>query len=192
MKTNTTQSNSGFTIIETLVAITILMIAIAGPLTVVSKGLTAALYARDQMIGSYLAQDAIEFLKNVRDNNKLAGGSTTWLTGITGGATTCSQSAPCTVDTINGDPTGVTTYGIVQCSYGSPTCGQMYLVSSGDLGGYSHTASGIKTQFTRTFYITSSSANPTGEAKLVVTVSWKNGTVPNSVVLQNEIFDTFR
>jgi type II secretory pathway pseudopilin PulG len=191
MKTPTQQSNAGFTIIETLVAITILMIAIAGPLTVVSKGLTAALYARDQMIGSYLAQDALEFLKNVRDNNKLAGGSITWLNGITNGST-CSQSSPCTVDTISGDPTGIPTYGIVQCSYGSPTCGQMYLVSSGDLGGYSHTVSGIKTQFTRTFYVTPSTANPTSEAKLVVTVSWKNGTVPNSVVLQNEIFDTYR
>ena len=44
--------SSGFTLIETLVAIAILMIAIAGPLTVAEKGLTATYYSRNQLIGS--------------------------------------------------------------------------------------------------------------------------------------------
>jgi Tfp pilus assembly protein PilV len=55
------KNNSGFTIVETLVAITILMIAIAGPLTIAQKGLTASTYARDQMIASFLAQDGLEY-----------------------------------------------------------------------------------------------------------------------------------
>ncbi|MEK7184741.1 MAG: prepilin-type N-terminal cleavage/methylation domain-containing protein [Patescibacteria group bacterium] len=56
--------NGGFTIIETLVAITILMISIAGPLTIAQKGLTASIYARDQITASYLSQELMEKIKN--------------------------------------------------------------------------------------------------------------------------------
>src|ERR1035437_9310157 len=76
-------TSSGFTLVETLVAIAILMIAIAGPLTVAEKGLSASIYARDQLMASYLAQDAMESIKNVVDSNELAkanGGTVLWLT----------------------------------------------------------------------------------------------------------------
>ena len=69
IKRNT--KNAGFTLVETLVAIAILMIAIAGPLTVAEKGLSAAIYARDQMMASYLAQDGMEYVKNVVDTNEI-------------------------------------------------------------------------------------------------------------------------
>ena len=71
IKRNT--KNTGFTLVETLVAIAILMIAIAGPLTVAEKGLSAAIYARDKLIGSYLAQDGMEAIKNIVDTNELNG-----------------------------------------------------------------------------------------------------------------------
>ncbi len=61
--------SSGFTIIETLVAITILMIAIAGPITIAKKGLNASLYARDQVTASFLAQDMMESIKNDERNS---------------------------------------------------------------------------------------------------------------------------
>jgi type II secretory pathway pseudopilin PulG len=64
-----TKNKKGFTIVETLVAISVLMIAVAGPLVVANKSLTAALYAKDQMFASYLAQEGVEYLRNVKDNN---------------------------------------------------------------------------------------------------------------------------
>jgi Tfp pilus assembly protein PilV len=72
----------GFTIIETLVAVTILMIAVAGPLVVASKGLNAALYARDQVIASYLAQESMEAIKNQRDNNINIKSEEEWLNDV--------------------------------------------------------------------------------------------------------------
>jgi type II secretory pathway pseudopilin PulG len=59
---------NGFTIIETLVAISILMIAIAGPLTVAGKGYTSAIDARNQSEASLLAQESLEYLNNLKDN----------------------------------------------------------------------------------------------------------------------------
>lgn len=62
---------SGFTLIEALVAISILMVAVAAPITIAQKGLSSAVYSKDQMIAAYLAQDAIEYIKNKRDEHAI-------------------------------------------------------------------------------------------------------------------------
>ncbi len=75
----------GFTLIETLVAISILVVAVAAPLTLASQSLFAALYAKDQTTAFYLAQEAVEMVRNKRDQNLLAylnDGTTDWLAGI--------------------------------------------------------------------------------------------------------------
>lgn len=59
--------NKGFTLVETLVAIFILVVAVTGPMSAAQNSLRAAFVARDQVVAYYLAQDAIEFIKNVRD-----------------------------------------------------------------------------------------------------------------------------
>lgn len=71
----------GFTILETLVAISILIIAITAPLAIIAQALRSSYYARDQVTAYYLAQEAVEFLRNKRDNTGLQGnlGSEDWL-----------------------------------------------------------------------------------------------------------------
>ncbi len=66
------KNNKGFTIIETLVAVAILMISIAGPLTIAQKGLTAAIYARDQITAAFLAQENMELIRSNIDSLNLA------------------------------------------------------------------------------------------------------------------------
>lgn len=58
---------SGFTILETLVAIAILIIAITGPLAIVAQSLRSSYFSRDQITAYYLAQEAIEYVRNTRD-----------------------------------------------------------------------------------------------------------------------------
>ena len=78
MKINPT--NKGFTLVETLVAIAVLMIAIAGPLTVANKAYTSALDARNQSIAASLAQEGLEYVNNMKDNHAWYGGSgDSWL-----------------------------------------------------------------------------------------------------------------
>ena len=69
----------GFTLVEALVAISILMIAIASPMTLVQKGLSTATLSKDQMIAAFLAQDAIEAVKNIRDQIAISQTSGDWL-----------------------------------------------------------------------------------------------------------------
>ncbi len=64
--------NKGFTLVETLVAITILMISIGGPMVLVGNGINVSRFSRDQVTAFYIAQDAIEALRFVRDANRIA------------------------------------------------------------------------------------------------------------------------
>lgn len=63
--------NTGFTLIETLVAITLLTIAVVTPMALTNRSLSASYYARDQITAFYLAQEGIELVRAVRDGNIL-------------------------------------------------------------------------------------------------------------------------
>ena len=62
----------GMTLIETLVAISILSVAIVAPMSLTMQSLSAAYYARDQITAFNLAQEAIESVRSVRDGNILS------------------------------------------------------------------------------------------------------------------------
>lgn len=166
----------GFTIVETLVAITVLMLAIAGPLVVASKGLFGADVAKDQMIASYLAQESMEAIKNTRDNGIYNG--TSWFNTLGG----CSKANPCdasALDGISNNPS-ITSCGGVACRIYS------------EANGYGHVASGgTQTKFTREFYLhstaESSMCSSTTECGVAVEVYWNEGTIPYSYILNGEI-----
>ena len=177
------QQKSGFTIIETLVAITIMMIAIAGPLSVASKGLTAAVYARDQMTATYLAQEGLEYIKNSRDNNLT--GSQPWMNGFSGCANVGSLNA-CDVGALD----GFTATPICPTTSVTPGC-QLYLTP----WGYSHDSGsdGTASQFYRYFTISSALTNPnTDEVTVDVVVSWKDNNIPYQVDLSSQLLNTQR
>ena len=66
-------NNKGFTLIETFVAVTVLTIAMMGPFTLVMKSLAISKATKGQITAMYLAQEAIEFVRNIRDENILVG-----------------------------------------------------------------------------------------------------------------------
>ena len=68
---NLAPASRGMTLIETLVAISILAVAIVAPMTLTMQSLSSAYYARDQVVASNLAQEAIESVRAVRDGNIL-------------------------------------------------------------------------------------------------------------------------
>lgn len=65
-------SARGMTLIETLVAISILTVAIISPMSLTMQSLSASYYARDQITAFNLGQEAIESVRAVRDGNILA------------------------------------------------------------------------------------------------------------------------
>src|SRR3989338_5159739 len=71
---------SRVSLIETIVAIFIISISLAGPLNFINTSLSAIRYANDQTTAFFLAQEAMEYVKNAVDTNILKGAdSNKWI-----------------------------------------------------------------------------------------------------------------
>lgn len=78
--------SGGFTVLESIVAIAILSLSISGAFSAVTQSLSQATIAKEEVKAFYLAQEAMEIIKNKRDSNQLniiKNGSGHWLSGIT-------------------------------------------------------------------------------------------------------------
>ena len=156
----------GFTLVETLIAISILMLAITGPLYFASESLKAATYARDQITAFYLAQDAFEQIRKIRDDN-LYSLSSAWNKGLTGCENTCRVNAN----------------GFYSIDTTSVTPDNRYLYKNDTNGIYSHNVSGgTKTEFQRTVKIVPTDGDSTSgdiwnnatEMKVTVDIDWNS------------------
>jgi type II secretory pathway pseudopilin PulG len=72
----------GFTIVEALIAIFILLSVGAGPVVLITRSLGSAPLIRNELIAHHLAQEGVELFRAIRDNNILCqeelGGSVAW------------------------------------------------------------------------------------------------------------------
>lgn len=86
------QYNKGFSLLETTVAITILVFAIIGPMALSSRSIRSASVAKNTILASNLAQEGIELVKNIRLNNRIE--NKQWMQGLS----TCGSANGCRVD----------------------------------------------------------------------------------------------
>ncbi|HVM73898.1 MAG TPA: hypothetical protein VMU13_03430 [Candidatus Paceibacterota bacterium] len=186
MKKIPASSNAGFTLIETLAAITLLLFAIIPPMALTVQSLTSADYARDQITASNLAQEGIEAVRAVRDGNILSTAEGTTVDLFKGILPTCATA--CYVDmTAIPNPT-TTACGANPCPNALNTNGQLYSYHSTG-GGW------VPSNFTRTIracYINGGVCNtvPSDEVRLIVTVSWKTAAFKTqSVILFENLYN---
>lgn len=66
-------NKNGYSLVEVLVAITILMLAIVGPLTIAARGLQSSQFAKDQTTAFLLAQEGIEAFVAIRNQEIISG-----------------------------------------------------------------------------------------------------------------------
>jgi prepilin-type N-terminal cleavage/methylation domain-containing protein len=75
LQTSDFRLRKGFTLIEIMGAIFILTVGIGAAFSLIQQTLAAASLAKDQLVTSYLAQEGMEIVKNIRDTNWLKGKS---------------------------------------------------------------------------------------------------------------------
>lgn len=172
------QTRAGFTLIETLIAVSVLMIAIVGPLTLAQNGISSAVYARDQITASYLAQEAIEFVRNVRDQNNLGQVPGGWLSGLD----------KCVGSTCGVDPNAAGNLQVISCTISNQNC---LLYFNPSLGVYTHdsTLSAVASNFSRQVVITTPIGGSANEALVSVTISWQSGKIARSFTLNEHILN---
>ena len=93
-----THTTKGITLIECIVAVTILAVALTGPMTLASQSLHASRDARDELVATHLAEEAIEVVHSVRDNNSadnLINDPNIWRTSI---VDNCRKKDGCIID----------------------------------------------------------------------------------------------
>ncbi len=173
----TFQSNRGFTLVETLVAIFVLMIAIIAPMSIASQALSTARHAKDQVTASYLAQEGVELVRNIRDNNVLSSTPIIWNEGSLGvsalGSETHCYSVNCKIN-----PKDLS---ISDCS--GNVCEALSIDTNG-IYGYS----GTPTPFSRKIFLKMVSSN---EISVSSTVSWTSGGsgISSTITLTDTLFN---
>lgn len=76
---HTTQSK-GFTLLESLTAIAICAVGVSASIFIITNSLQAGTHVKNKMVAMHLAQEGLEVVHHIRDNNWLSGG--VWTDGI--------------------------------------------------------------------------------------------------------------
>ncbi len=174
--------------LETLVAVAILMIAIGSAFGLAPQGLIGARYARNQTTATYLAQEAVEVVHNIRDNAMLfandPGDPFSWLSGLSECINRWCTVNPitATVDPCSDDCAPLL---VIRTGNSSPVYG------NGEL--FDLDQSATPSIFTRQFMVTHVQNDTIGrndtEAKVVVRVRWQEGLLTNDTEVSENLFD---
>lgn len=203
----TPHSQSGFSLIETLVAITILLLVITGPIAISSQSARSASFSSEQVTAFLLAQEGVELIQKARDDllvRSFATGAsgtelTPWamFTSLTqsryascferAGTPNTSERCGLSIATHNG--AAVSDITVTNCS--TLTNCTLYRTSNSQRSRFTHSASGAEqTKFIR--YIVLESVNP-NEVKVTSTVLWRQGSIQEdqSVVVESRLFNIY-
>ena len=113
--------NKGFTLVEAMFAIFILTFVIVQLMTVVSSSLYSARYAKQEIIMNFLIQEALDGIRNDRDNRVFLNGGNLWEIFVDEYNNKCSDGKVCQIEI---GVEGVED--IIPCS-DDDDCGKIYL-----------------------------------------------------------------
>ena len=186
-KTTRQRARRGFTLIETLVAVAILMIAIAGPLVAANKGLVAAYHAKNQSIASFLAQEEMEIIRNAKDTliyqDAASGNDGQFQAMFKGILQSCTEDNPCAVWISNSNSLPYDPGSVRHCN-GVNSC-LLYWDSDGTKPAfYLSGNNSSKLIFTRDFFIENISDT---ESRVTVVVSWSENGIASEVRIRSNM-----
>lgn len=183
MKNLYKQKNKGFTLVETLMAISIFVFAVLG-LSIISAGSVSNInFVRNRLVAQYLAEEGIELTRNIRDTQTITDPSGGWVTfkGIL-------DSGMCTTDDgCNIDPEQAITSasGIVACNQSPTSC---VIKMNGSNGYYGANITDTDTIFKRQIIVDTSSFS--GEEFSVTSiVTWNDGVNSKSITMVENIYN---
>lgn len=197
------QSQAGFSLVETLVAITILLIVIIGPMSIATSASRSTSFASEQVVAFFLAQEGAEIAQKARDDillrhflipsaaNYLADTWGTFANQTTSPYASCFSSDGCGLELNSNSIGSVKTP--TSCS-GTTLCALYYDASAnadGDRAHYTYVATGnTKTLYTRVINFEVVSDH---EIRVISKVYWRTGSLRKTqeVVVETFLFDVY-
>ncbi len=185
-------NKGGFTLVETLIAISIFSLSILALMSVLGQGISSTNYAKKKIVASYLAQEGIEYIRNMRDTYVLYGASsqTGWdsfITKIT--ANSCTTDGcyfnPDNIDYID-NTQAVIDMTISPCS--PSRCSNAPLFYNSSTGKYNYSLLGTNSGYTRKITATLI-GSPANEIKISSTVYWTQGSGDSDVSFSENLFN---
>jgi len=186
---------NGFTLVETLVAIAIFSMSVLGLMSVLGGGISNTTYAKNKVVASFLAQEGIEYIRNIRDTYALydTPPENKWddfLKKIKECKDINGFHRGCYFDDSLGSPTfdnlEKTNSFFDYCTSGNDTpCVLLYDDASGV---YSYTGPGIKSNFERSIIFSELFRNP-NEIKVTSTVKWSQNLTQHSVSFSSNLLN---
>ena len=176
---------SGFTLIEVLVAISILAVVITATMSLVTNNISITFIAKNQLLANHLANEGIELVRQKRDSNILAkanGSGINWNDGFS--EMDCGSGRSCWVSALNiSNGNFAYTPQIGSCSSGG--CGSILELKTNASGmlGHSHSGGGwgVPTNFYRKIETISLNTN---EIRIISTVGFTLKNKTREVVVE--------
>ncbi len=173
MKIHLQQKNKAFTLVETLVAISIFTMSILGLLMILSQGISDTGYAKKKITASYLAQEGIEYIRNMRDTEVLYSTTGNPWNNFRAKLASCNSGNGCGF--IKPPP-----FDVFVCN--NPNLCKLYINN----GGYDTDSSGVDSGFIRQIWAETSVSD---EIKIFSNVSWTQGSGNYNITFSEELFN---
>ena len=173
--------NNGFTLVETLVAIAIFSVSVGALLGVLANGISDTTYARQKMTATYLAQEGIEQMRNMRDNAMFFNTSAYW-DAFSSEVSKCTNNY-CGFDNVYSNTNPIDPNFLFSCNDKPCKLNIDYDTNSYD----ADNGNGDYSGFDRTI-IFDPSFNGSNEVKVTSTVSWTQGSGSYSVSFSEYLF----
>lgn len=181
----------GYSLVETLVAVSILLLSIVGPMTIAAKGIQTGIFVGDQTTAIFLAQEEIESVVAIRNDYGLEAvfngeESWEWTDEANSPIAACFTANGCN---LTWNDSGTPLYEVDLCTASNGNCQLSY--SSNVLARSRYqVGTGEPTMYTRTLHLSNIDTN---EVEAIVTVRWNAKLFggQREVVLRSSLFNLF-
>ena len=184
---------NGFTLLETIVALSVILAAVVGPVTLITRGILNFGFSKNKLIALNLAQEGLELVREVRENNIICDGlngpaSWDWFKDPSGGG-------PINSGDFEMDPTQIVTIDCGASSIATPrvslfTDSKLYLDPANGIYSYGGAPNTI---FARKITIEKPPADgaiPANDQRdIVSTVSWTERGIAREINLRERLYN---
>ena len=178
----------GFTLVEMLVAVSILVTALLPALFLATRGITTSVYSKNAITAKFLAEEAMEFVRNRRDSNLLSGAE--WTDGFLPPCGGGVNANGCKINIFAGSysiTTGSFPGAIEECI--GTDCDLLYYLSSPvseSKYGYHQSPPWQPSIFRRRVRVEQVTGN---EVAVTVTMTWMDKDLPKQLEVKETLFN---